>query len=84
MKLIITDYKDYSEVVVRDETGINLHVYTFDDKKTAQAFCTGFQCAKTVINGLVQSLPLSYEAHNPPTEPETIGQQLSKQWVGRA
>ena len=62
MKLIITDFEDYSSVTVRDASGINLHEFTFDDHKQARAFCQGFQCAKTVANSLIQSLPMSYES----------------------
>lgn len=61
MKIIMTDFEDHSEVVVRDSNGINLHIFTFDDKKQATAFVTGFQCAKTVANFLIQSMPMSYE-----------------------
>jgi hypothetical protein len=83
MKLIITEHRDgHCEVEVRNAIGINEHVYSYDTKKEAIAFCSGFQCAKCVINGLVQSLPLSYELKRVPAEPETIGQQLSRQFVG--
>lgn len=61
MKIIITDYEDYSEVSIRDAGGINLHTFTFDDRKQATAFCTGFQCCKTVANSLIQSMPMTYE-----------------------
>ena len=81
MKLIITDYEDHSEVTIKDGCQL-LHSYTFDDGHAARAFCTGFNCAKSVINGLVQSLPLSYEIRKSLPAPETYSQQLSKQWVG--
>jgi hypothetical protein len=61
MKLILTQYIDHVEIVVRDATGINLHCYTFDDKKQVEAFCTGFHCGKTVANSLIQSMPMGYE-----------------------
>ena len=83
MKLILTEHEDQSEVEVMDGC-LRLHAYTFDDHKQARAFCQGFQCAKTVANGMIQSLPMSYESRKSPAQPETIGQQLSKQWVGRA
>lgn len=62
MKLILTEYPDgHCEIIVRDSGGINLHVYTFDNKKIAEGFCTGFHCAKSVANNLIQSLPMGYE-----------------------
>lgn len=61
MKLILTQHADHVEITVRDDSGINLHCYTFDDKKQAEAFCTGFHCAKTVANDLIQAMPLGYE-----------------------
>jgi hypothetical protein len=60
IKLIITDYEDHSEVTIKDGC-LLLHSYVFDDHRAARAFRSGFSCAKSVINGLVQSLPLSYE-----------------------
>jgi hypothetical protein len=61
MKLIITVHEDSAEVEVRDASGINLHVFTFSTEKEARAFCTGFTCAKSVANGLIQSMPMTYE-----------------------
>ena len=60
IKIFLTTYVDHFEVAVK-ESGINLHVFTFTTKEEAQSFIRGFHCAKTVINGLVQSLPLNYE-----------------------
>ena len=63
MKIILTDYEDYSEVIVRGASGTNEHVYTFDDHKQARAFCNGFACArKCAINAVYSSLPMDYEA----------------------
>jgi hypothetical protein len=61
MKLIIIEHEDFAEVTVRDTGGINLHVFTFDDRKQARAFCQGFAYAKDVANRAVQSLPMGYE-----------------------
>ena len=83
MKLILTQYTEHVEIEVMDGS-LRLHAYVFDNMKQAEAFCSGFHCAKTVINGMVQSLPLGYEKRKSPAEPQTIGQQLSHQWVGRA
>jgi hypothetical protein len=61
MKLIITEYEDHADVTVRDASGINLHVFTFDDYKQARSFCQGFNCAKSVANSLIQSMPVTWE-----------------------
>jgi hypothetical protein len=70
MKLIINNVtvtskegvvEKYSEVTVKNGVGFSLSTHTFDTPAEAKAFCSGFQVAKTVINGLVQSLPTSYE-----------------------
>lgn len=61
MQIIINDHEDFSEVIIRDDGGINQHVFTFDDKKQATAFCTGFNCAKQVANSAIQSLPSEYK-----------------------
>jgi len=88
MKIILVTYVDHFEVEVKNQEGYRLHCYTYMTRNEALAFISGFHCAKTVINGLVQSLPLSHETRIHPTpcstSTETIGQQLSKQWVGRA
>jgi hypothetical protein len=86
MKIILATYVDHFAVEVRNSEDFMLHAYTFTTKNEAYAFISGFNCAKTVINGLVQSLPLNHETRDnkPSKQPETIGQQLSKQWVGRA
>lgn len=59
LELLLLDCKNHFETIVR-RNGMNVHVYTFDTKKEAIAFFTGFQCAKEVINNLVQSVPLGY------------------------
>lgn len=61
MKLILTTYKDHTEVSVRDNTGINLHTYTFDTKGLAEAFLTGFRCCQAVANSVIQSIPTTHE-----------------------
>ena len=82
MKIIITKHENYSEVVVRDASGVNIHAYVFDDHEQAKAFIQGFKCARSVANSLIQSMPMDYSLVK--TTPETIGEQLSHQWVGRA
>jgi hypothetical protein len=82
MKLLLTDYEDYSEVIVQSDSGINEHVFAFDDHKQARAFCSGFQCAKKVINGLVQSLPVDYIARKVPLKGmDSLSQQLAHKQV---
>jgi len=83
MKLILTEHSDHVEIELMDGCQ-RLNCYTVENMKQAEAFCTGFHCAKSAANNLVQSLPLGYEKRKFPAEPETIGQQLSRQWVGRA
>ena len=60
MEIIINDHEDFSEVILR-ENGTNIHVFTFDDKKQATAFYTGFKCAKQVAKFAILSLPSDYE-----------------------
>lgn len=59
MKLTITEYEDHAEVKLMDGC-LLLHSYVFNTKEEAKAFCQGFQCAKNIANGLIQSLPMSY------------------------
>ncbi len=61
MKIIITDYKDHSEVSIRNAEGINLYTYVFDSRQSARAFVQGFTCARTVANCAIQSLPIGYD-----------------------
>lgn len=62
MKLIVTQFADHWDVTVHNGfTKRDTHVFTFDTKQEARAFCDGFFCAKSVINSLVQSLPLAAE-----------------------
>jgi hypothetical protein len=61
MKLIVIEHSTGFEVIIRDNTGINQHCYVFNTRKEVEAFCTGFHCAKTTINDLVQSLPMGYD-----------------------
>ena len=65
MKLILTQYPNYIEVEVMDGC-LRLHSYVYDTMKEAEAFCTGFSCAKTLANGLIQSLPMGYEKRKSP------------------
>ncbi len=60
MRIIVTKYQNCFEVCVRSEAGINEAVYTFDDKKQVEAFCSGFSVAKTIANNLIQSMPIGY------------------------
>jgi hypothetical protein len=60
MKLIIIDHEDHSEVSVMDGDR-RLNTYVFGDYLQARAFVSGFLCAKSIMNGLVQSLPMTYE-----------------------
>jgi hypothetical protein len=82
MKLILTEHPNNVEIVLQGADGYRIACYVFDTKRLAEAFCSGFSCAKQAANGLVQSLPMGYET--PITKPETLSQQLSRQWVGRA
>lgn len=65
MKLIVTQFTQPSnhwEVAVFNSfTNQNTYIYSFETRKEADAFCDGFFCAKSVINSLVQSLPISTE-----------------------
>ena len=62
MKLILTEYvdKQYVELEVMDGC-LRLSCYTFNTMKEAEAFCSGFSCAKMIANNLIQSLPMGYE-----------------------
>lgn len=61
MKIILTEHKNFVEVLIRDGGGINIFCYIFDNKKLAEAFCSGFYCARSVANSLIQDLPMGYE-----------------------
>ena len=63
MKVIITEFteKEYVEVKVVDASGSTLQRFTFNNKIEAKAFFSGFHCSQNIINGLVQSLPMTYE-----------------------
>jgi hypothetical protein len=61
MNILRTDYEDHTEIRVVDAKGQGLHCFTFDDKEEAKAFMNGWRCCQSVINGLVQSLPQSYD-----------------------
>jgi len=61
MKIHIIQYKDYCEVIIRNAQGINLHIYNYNTLAEAKSFFQGFRCCQSVINGLVQSLPLGYD-----------------------
>lgn len=63
--MILLQFSDHSEVIIRNDSGIDLHVYTFDTTKAAMAFCSGFQCAREVANSLIQSMPYVY-SYQPP------------------
>jgi len=60
MKLILTEHADHVEIELMDGS-LRLSAYTFDNMRLAEAFCTGFHCAKHAANSLVQSLPMGYE-----------------------
>ena len=61
MKIIITTVDNHVEVTVRGSEGINLHAFAFNDMAQAQAFMTGWRCAQTVANGLIQGMPHNEE-----------------------
>lgn len=67
MKMILINYGDHVEVSVKDSDGLG-HSYTFDNLYEANAFCSGFRCAQSVINRMVQSLPMSFEVGKPATK----------------
>lgn len=60
MEIIVTEYEDHTELDVR-EHGINLHVFTFDDKKAHMAFIQGMNCMKNLCNRAVQSISIEYK-----------------------
>lgn len=64
MKIIINDYEDYSEVIILNADGTNFRVFTFDDKKQATDFVSGWNCAKQFANFMIQSMPDEYERHD--------------------
>ncbi len=57
MKIVQINYSDHVEIYIRDDVGINIHAYTFDNKEQVRAFLQGWRCCQSVINGRVQSLP---------------------------
>jgi len=60
MKILFIKHKDFIDVMVHDDKGFSVAGYTFDTMKEANAFFSGFTCAKTLINGMVQSLSNTY------------------------
>ncbi len=63
MKIIVTKYSDHFEVQIKDGC-LLLSAYTFETKSQVEAFCSGFNVAKTISNNLIQSLPMGYEWYN--------------------
>lgn len=61
MNVIRTDYEDYIEIKVVDVDGKVLYCYTYYDSAGAKAFMDGWRSCQSVINGLIQRLPKSYE-----------------------
>jgi hypothetical protein len=61
MEIIVTEYPYHSEVTIRDASGINLHTYTFDNRKQVNAFLSGFRCSQMVANSLIQSMPMTHK-----------------------
>lgn len=57
MKITITEHKTHTSLVVTGTSDMNLHSHTFDDKKQAEAFVSGFNACKYIASSLVQSLP---------------------------
>lgn len=60
MKILCKDFEDHSEVIVRDTTGINIYVYTFNSNTERKAFLQGLQCGRNLASYLVQSIPIDY------------------------
>lgn len=64
MKIILHEYvlenTKFVEITILNIDGSKFAVYTFDTMKQAEAFCTGFSCAKSLANSLVQSMPMGY------------------------
>lgn len=61
MKIIRIDYREFIEIVIRNDAGLNIHTFTFKTVLEVQAFMNGWRSCQSVINSLVQSLPQSYE-----------------------
>jgi hypothetical protein len=61
MKILVRNTEDFSDVTIRDDNGINIHVYCFDTKEESKAFIQGFRCALSVANSAIQSIPMNYE-----------------------
>ena len=40
---------------------VNEFIYIFDTRSEVEAFCSGFQVAKSISNNLIQSMPIDYE-----------------------
>lgn len=64
MKITIHDYENGSEVTIKDSLGHTLHQFNFDDKKQARSFIQGFNCAMTVAQGVIQSIPTTYTVYS--------------------
>lgn len=61
MNVKILHHEDHSEVRVEDLSRNILHVFTFNLPDEAKAFWQGFKCCQSVVNSLVQSLPMNYK-----------------------
>ena len=60
MKLIIVQFPTHVEVkLIKSES--HRQIYTFDNLKLAEAFCTGFNCARIAASEQVQSLTIHSE-----------------------
>ena len=60
MKILVTKYEDHVELVIRDESGVNLESFVFTDEKAHMAFIQGMNCMKRLTNKAVQSIPTDY------------------------
>lgn len=80
MNITITEYEDHTEVRVTNN-GETLHVYTFETYNEAKAFFQGFKAAQSVINGLVQSLPMSYENIEANKTPVETPVETANRWA---
>lgn len=60
MKIEVEEHAGWYEVRIRRSDGIPLHCFVYKSKAEVDAFVNGFTSCKEVMNGLVQSLPVTY------------------------
>ena len=61
MKIIVQHFFGHSEVCIRGESGVNLHMFTFATRQEVTAFLQGFTTAQHVACQVVKRIPTNPE-----------------------